>query len=667
MRTKESLERTSASSTSEEWEEVDVDDTASIENAEVGCAFRLPRSRPSKSSTSVEPPRLSPFATRQGKTLWFRNVYMEVPNHSRTNLSTGDAAAKDERVVILNGCWGSAPAGQVTSILGSSGSGKTSLLNVLSGRQVGDPRKSQVNKCQVKLNGEWVDPSSVSIRKQIAFVSQDDFLQVTATPREAILFSARLRLPRSTPAAEIRQLAKAMIEELRLKDCANTLIGSSIIKGVSGGERKRTAVGVELVTQPSLVFLDEPTSGLDSYNASELVSVLKRVAQAGSTVLLTIHQPSSEIFSALDNLIQLERGEVLYGGRVQDVPGFFEQRGFPCPPHYNPADWIVNVAQTTRMDDLRAKGFFVAPEDSNSSHQSNNGDLRRRKSSAPKLKPLTIVNNRQFVDAATKETHPGFFVQTKLLFMREVHNLHRNTRNLVARTAMTVVGSVLGGIFFFQVGKSSFTDFINLQSTFGGLLMSLLANVFSTALPSLVAFPEERPVFLREYSTNHYSVAAYFASHLIMEAIVTASQALISTILTYFLMGLSVGYGIYLSICYVMAMTSTALGVLFGCSVKEPDVAVEFLPLLFMPQILFSGFFIPPDLIPVWLRWLQYIFPLTYAVRLVMVAEFDNACNGLEPNYCDSTFRKTFSWPFKVPLSGRSSHLLCLTCPSHPQ
>jgi ABC-type multidrug transport system permease subunit len=385
------------------------------------------------------------------------------------------------------------------------------------------------------------------------------------------------------------------------------------------------------------------------------VSVLKRVAQAGSTVLLTIHQPSSDIFSALDNLIQLERGEVLFGGRVQDVPQFFEQRGYPCPPHYNPADWILNVAQTSRMDDLKAKGFFLAPEDSCSTDQSDtNGDLRRRKSSMPKWKALATTNNHQIVETGAKEPHPGFLVQTKLLFLREVHNVHRNTKNLVARSAMSVVGSVLGGILFFQVGKNSFTEFINLQSTFGGLLMSLLANVFSTALPSLVAFPEERPVFLREYSTNHYSVSAYFASRLTMEALVTASQALISTILTYFLMGLSAGYGTFWSVCYVLAMTSTALGVLVGCSVKEPDVAIEFLPMIFMPQILFSGFFVPPDLIPVWLRWLQYIFPLTYAVKLVMVAEFDGACNGLEPNYCLGTFKTIFS-------RRQFSRVFCLT------
>jgi hypothetical protein len=119
-----------------------------------------------------------------------------------------------------------------------------------------------------------------------------------------------------------------------------------------------------------------------------------------------------------------------------------------------------------------------------------------------------------------------------------------------------------------------------------------------------------------------------------METLVTASQAFSSTLIIYFLRALSAGYGTLWSVCFVLAMSSTAMGMLLGCIIKDPGLAVEFLPVLFLPQILFSGFFLPPDLIPDWLRWLQYIFPLTYAVKLIMIAEFADACNGLEPNYC---------------------------------
>jgi energy-coupling factor transporter ATP-binding protein EcfA2 len=118
-------------------------------------------------------------------------------------------------------------------------------------------------------------------------------------------------------------------------------VGGELIKGISGGERKRTSVGVELVTKPALVFLDEPTSGLDSFSAVQLCQVLKKVANAGASVLFTIHQPSSEIFNSFDRLILMNKGRVMFQGPVGQVPDYFSDHGFPSPPNYNPADWVM--------------------------------------------------------------------------------------------------------------------------------------------------------------------------------------------------------------------------------------------------------------------------------------------------------------------------------------
>jgi len=138
-----------------------------------------------------------------------------------------------------------------------------------------------------------------------------------------------------------------MLDELGLMSCADTLVGGALLKGISGGERKRTSVGVELVTRPALVFLDEPTSGLDSFSAVQLCQVLKKVANAGSSVLFTIHQPSSEIFNSFDRLILLNKGRVMYQGPVHGVPDYFGERGQPNPPNYNPADWMMVCVHAT--------------------------------------------------------------------------------------------------------------------------------------------------------------------------------------------------------------------------------------------------------------------------------------------------------------------------------
>jgi ABC-type multidrug transport system ATPase subunit len=138
-------------------------------------------------------------------------------------------------------------------------SGKTSLLNILAGRASSKGRVTISS--DVRLNNYTVDPTDINVRQLIAFVAQDDSLQVTSTPREAIRFSAKLRLSRSTTDSQLTKLTEKMIAELGLTACADTLVGGDMIKGISGGERKRTSVGVELVTRPALVFLDEPTSG----------------------------------------------------------------------------------------------------------------------------------------------------------------------------------------------------------------------------------------------------------------------------------------------------------------------------------------------------------------------------------------------------------------------
>merc|ERR1719223_779432 len=176
----------------------------------------------------------------------------------------------------------------------------------------------------------------------------------------------------------------------------------------------------------------------------------------------------------------------------------------------------------------------------------------------------------------------------------------------------------------------------NLQSHFGALIMVVLMSMFGTAQPSLMAFPEERPVFLREYSTNHYSVLSYFISRLAMEMFITGAQVTFSSLIIYFMVGYYGNFGIFWSGIYLMACASTALGVLVGSAVTNPSTAVEFLPAIFMPQILFAGFFVPPELIPDWLSWIRFICPLTYGVRIVLGNEFGHGrCDGLTPNLCN--------------------------------
>lgn len=280
----------------------------------------------------------------------------------------------------------------------------------------------------------------------------------------------------------------------------------------------------------------------------------------------------------------------------------------------------MHIALQNSITKLEKVGFF--PNDGRNIGASFKADEN--------MDPLGITRSGQDVEGM--ELSLGLAAQTAELFKREMKHFVRNTHTLKTRTMMTVVISLLIGCLFWQVADNDFSDFINAQSTFGALLMALTANIFSTALPSLVAFPEERPVFLREYSTNHYSVLSYFASRLSIELAVNAVQVTVSTVITYFMVGFYLDYWTLWTAVYLLAGASSALGVMVGSATESPSTAIELLPAVFMPQILFSGFFVPPELIPDWLAWLVYIMPLTYGVRILLVGEFGgDRCDNVEP------------------------------------
>jgi len=548
-----------------------------------------------------------PFLPREGKELTWTNMSMTLV-----------AKKGKEEKALLSNIWGEVPKKEITAIMGPSGSGKSSLLNILAGRL--QTNSSLTVTADIRLDNFKVDPSNMKVRKQIAFVAQDDSLPVTSTPRECLKFSAKLRLPRSTTDEQLSVLTDRMLDELGLVDCADTYVGGLLLKGISGGERKRTAVGVELVVRPSLVFLDEPTSGLDSYSATQIVQLLKKVANAGTGVLFTIHQPSSEIFNSFDHLILLNYGRVMYQGSVNGVYDFFGERGQPIPERYNPADWIMTVAQRNSKEELESKQFFP----------SDDRVLGEALTKTGKVDELGDTSHSMEGNMSNKDmAKPSTLTQTAMLYKREFLAIKRDVPSTAARFGITIFINLLVGLIFKDVGKSDTAVQSNLQSQFGALIMILLNIMFGTAQPALMAFPEERPVFLREYTTNHYKVISYFLARFTSEAIITFAQVLVAILISFFLLGLKSNFFLFVAINYGVAMASTAAAIFLGCGIEDPNLGIQLLPLLFVPQMLFAGFFVSTDLLPIYIRWAQYTCPLTYAVKLLNLAEFGECAKGV--------------------------------------
>jgi ABC-type multidrug transport system ATPase subunit len=244
---------------------------------------------------------------------------------------------------VLTASNGYAKPMEIMAIMGASGSGKTSLLNVIAQRMSLCPGFHLDG--EVRFNNRVVDNSDFG--KIGAFVQQDDILIETMTPVESFTFAARLRT--SLTEDEIPQRVMEIVDRLSLDSCKHTRIGGVTMKGISGGERKRTSIGYELITDPVVILLDEPTSGLDSSSALKIVTLLKKEASRGKTVIATIHQPSGKIFMQFDRLLLLQDGFQLYQGPLPEISGYLKAAlgivQLSTQRYFNMADFIIKMAQ----------------------------------------------------------------------------------------------------------------------------------------------------------------------------------------------------------------------------------------------------------------------------------------------------------------------------------
>jgi ABC-type multidrug transport system ATPase subunit len=526
---------------------------------------------------------------------------------SGVNFSAGEKA-------ILTDCWGKVKSGETCAILGPSGSGKSSLLNVLAGRSTAVDGLEISH--QITVGGKMIDP--VSFRRNIAYVMQEDSLMATATPREALRFSAHLRSPQGTSEKEINDMVEQLLTLLGLEECADVLIGNAMIKGISGGQKKRTSVGVELITKPSLLFLDEPTSGLDSYNAYKLVELLKATANMNTAVLCTIHQPSSEVFFLFDQVIFLKAGRVFYQGPTSNLMPRFDKLGLPCPANYNPADHVMSTSQKLSVAECEERGIFMQ-------NFSGDGDFAVNK--------VGDAEEFQPVQAA------GPLTQLYYLFERELLNIVRDKGALIGRFGITIFLNLLFGLIWLGAGSQDDSQVINFNAHFGAITMVTISSMFGSAQPVMIGFPFERPMFMREYSTGTYYSWTYFVTKTLLDLPLTLMQTLVQWGLIYPLADLQGNFGYIILASWGLGCASASCGMALGCAVSDVKDVTEFAPLLFVPQLLFAGFFIQTSEIPVFLRWAQYLCGIKYALNIILSTEFNednDSCSGDAASLCSN-------------------------------
>lgn len=332
---------------------------------------------------------------------------------------------------------------------------ETSLFQILSGRL---PRQTLLQQEGDLYFGDVkVDPRDRDQRRLFAYVAQEDSLHEASTAREALAFSAKLRLPQTTTQEKIEELVQKMLNDLGMESAADTVIGGGFKKGISGGERRRVSIGLELVASPSVILLDEPTSGLDSFAASQVMKLLGDVAKAGNTVLFTIHQPSSKIFCSFDRLIILKDGQVMHQGAVLSIEDEFTDAGYSCPRNYNLADWVIDVAESNDMETLK-KSFFREEPDEN-----------------------RVLEKEESKLVIPCRNHVSPWREFVLLEEREFRAMMRNPGLTIVNVLLTSVLSFIFGVMFWNIGRTDRSDLTVCSPNFVSGVLTLCVRLITFA------------------------------------------------------------------------------------------------------------------------------------------------------------------------------------------
>uniref|UniRef100_A0A0E0FBJ9 ABC transporter domain-containing protein n=1 Tax=Oryza meridionalis TaxID=40149 RepID=A0A0E0FBJ9_9ORYZ len=362
-----------------------------------------------------------------------------------------------------------------------------------------------------------------------AYVTQDNVLMSTLSVREAVYYSAHLQLPDTMLASEKRAHAERVIREMGLSDTMDTRIGGRITKGISGGQRKRMSICIEMLTRPRLLFLDEPTSGLDSAASYHVMSHITRVAaREGMTVIAAVHQPSGDVFDLFHGLLLLAYGRMVFFGTVSNATEFFTQSGFPCPHQRNPSDHFLR----TINKDFDEGTMESSKANRKTAAEATNILTNAYHSSTYSEKTANEIGGTPF----RRKEQASFLTKLLVLTRRSFLNMHRDIGYYWMRLGIYLGIGICLGTIFYQVGYS----YSSIQSRCE-VIMYTTALVTFMAIGGFPSFVEDIKLFRRERLSGHYGVMEFVISNTLSATPYLAVIAVIPGAMMYYLTGLTRG------------------------------------------------------------------------------------------------------------------------------
>eukprot|EP01121_Diplochlamys_sp_Union-15-3_P020262 TRINITY_DN7866_c0_g1_i1.p1 TRINITY_DN7866_c0_g1~~TRINITY_DN7866_c0_g1_i1.p1 ORF type:complete len:548 (+),score=68.82 TRINITY_DN7866_c0_g1_i1:184-1644(+) len=416
---------------------------------------------------------------------------------------------------------------------------------------------------------------------------------------------------------EKKSRVEDIIQVLNLSKAKNTIIGGPLIRGVSGGERKRTNIANELLVSPSLLLTDEPTSGLDHGTALNLLKTLKELAHAGLTVITTIHQPSSQMFHLFDRLVLLIDGSIVYEGDAKKSVDYFAGIGLTVPSYHNPADFMMGLV--FNQPNPESRKMFVDQltddwkEHRQSSIEKTNTAIKKEASEA-----------KEIADSVTVKKYPtGTISQTLTLGNRAIIQTKGQSLTFI-NFFQTIAVALITGVLWWQMEPNE----ARFRDRFGALFFILVfSGGFIPMINSLTSFPLEKVVLIRERASGTYRLSAYFLAKTLTDIPFDFIFPVIFVIISYWMIGLRKQFErflIFLVVVLVTTFTSSGFGLMLSACVKDLRTALTLSTVTFLIIMLLAGFYVMIHHMPVWIRWTHYLAYLKYGLDALVLNEFEH-------------------------------------------
>lgn len=516
---------------------------------------------------------------------------------------------------ILRNISGDFRPGELTTILGLSGAGKSTLMNILAGFT-----SSSSVAGSITVNNKPRDLAK--FRRIAAYIMQDDNLEPLLTVQEAMNVAAELKLTLS-PKQKVQRISEILVA-MGLDGARRTRTDQ-----LSGGQRKRLAIALELINNPPIMFFDEPTSGLDSVSSTQCMRVLKQLAREGRTIICTIHQPSAMLFNMIDHLYVVANGSCVYTGGTRNLVPYLSSAGLHCPTHYSPVDFLMEVCNgdygkhVPKLIDAIENGKTNMWRSTITLNFSNPEELMGSNMTASLKMLHQLQSPIRLYSIETEYKHTpyyatGFWKQLCVLLKRNAIKLSRDRVLTFTRLIMHFAVALLVGTIYFRIGQ----DASYVLNNFNLLFFNIMFLMFSAFSATITTFPSEIPIVMREHFNRWYKLRSYYLANKLADFPVQFTAIAMYILIVYYMSDQLPElrrFCLYILVCVAITLVAQAVGLILGTGLTV-QYGMILGPLLILPSMIFSGFFVHLNDAHPYLHWLFHLSFLKYGFEGVIVA-----------------------------------------------